>query len=44
MKNKIWNWCEIKESDIVSKSQKNNLSFYDYDLFKKAAWVCKVKE
>jgi cephalosporin hydroxylase len=44
MKNKIWNWCEIKESDILSKSQKNNLSFYDYDLFKKAAWVCKVKE
>ena len=44
IKNKVWNWCEIKESDIIDKSQKNNLFFYDYDSFKKAAWVCKIKE
>ena len=41
---KVWNWCEISEADISVSSNKNNLFFYNYDEFKKTAWVCKLKE
>jgi cephalosporin hydroxylase len=43
IKNKIWNWCEITESDIESPVIENNLKSYQPDKFSKAVWVCKVK-
>ena len=43
IKNKIWNWCEITESDIESSVKENNLKSYQPDKFSKAVWVCKVK-
>lgn len=43
IKNKIWNWCEITESDIEFSVNENNLKSYQPDKFSKAVWVCKVK-
>ena len=44
IKNKIWNWCEINESDIEESCNINNLKPYNQEVFNKAAWVCKIKE
>lgn len=43
IKNKIWNWCEIIESDIEIPCKQNNLIDYDREVFNNVAWVCKVK-
>jgi cephalosporin hydroxylase len=43
IKDKIWNWCEITESDIEQSVIENNLKFYNQDKFSQAVWVCKVK-
>jgi cephalosporin hydroxylase len=43
IKDKIWNWCEITESDIQESVVENNLKFYNQDKFSQAVWVCKVK-
>lgn len=43
IKDKIWNWCEITESDIQESVIENNLKSYNQDNFSQAAWVCKVK-
>jgi cephalosporin hydroxylase len=43
IKDKIWNWCEITESDIQESVVENNLKFYNQDKFSRAVWVCKVK-
>jgi cephalosporin hydroxylase len=40
---KIWNWCEIKNSDILPYCVDNNLQYYDKDEFEGAAWTCRVK-
>lgn len=40
---KIWNWCEITENDILPSVYKNKLKSFNQDKFKKAAWVCKIK-
>jgi hypothetical protein len=42
-KNKIWNWCEIKESDISEISEKENLVPFYQEHFNKVVWVCKQK-
>ncbi len=44
IKNKVWNWFEIQESDIEDCTKRNNLKFYMQDEFEKIAWVCKIKE
>lgn len=44
IKNKIWNWCEITESDIESSVIENNLESYNEDKFSKSVWVCKIKK
>ena len=44
IKDKIWNWCEITESDIEQSVVENNLKFYNQDKFSQAVWVCKIKE
>jgi cephalosporin hydroxylase len=41
IKNKIWNWCEITESDIESSVIENNLKSYQPDKFSKAVWKVK---
>ena len=41
--NKIWNWCEITESDIKDSCIENNLEFYKQDIFFDCVWVCKQK-
>ena len=43
IKNKIWNWCEITESDIQESVIENNLKSFEDDKFSQAVWVCKVK-
>jgi hypothetical protein len=40
---KIWNWCEIKNSDILPYCIDNNLEYYDKDEFEGAAWTCRKK-
>jgi hypothetical protein len=42
-KDKIWNWCEIKDSDISEPSEKNNLESYNKENFDKVVWVCRQK-
>lgn len=40
---KIWNWCELTESDIEIPCQRNKLIDYRRDLFQNIVWVCKMK-
>jgi len=40
---KLWNWCEILESDIADSVTRNNLVDYKNKLFNKAVWTCKKK-
>jgi hypothetical protein len=44
IKNKIWNWHEIQDSDISESCQKNNLELYQKDVFEGAAWTCRIKK
>jgi cephalosporin hydroxylase len=44
IKNKIWNWHEIQDSDISEACQKNNIELYQKDVFEGAAWTCRVKK
>ena len=41
--NKIWNWLEIKDSDISEAVKKNKLKPFMQDEFDKVVWVCKIK-
>jgi hypothetical protein len=43
MKNKIWNWHEIQDSDIIDACEKYNLEPFMEQEFLQAAWVCKKK-
>jgi cephalosporin hydroxylase len=40
---KIWDWCEIKDTDILESCNKNNLTPYDKENFDKVVWVCRQK-
>jgi hypothetical protein len=40
---KIWNWCEIQDSDIEEVCKTNNLQPYYAEDFVKVAWVSKIK-
>jgi hypothetical protein len=44
IKNKIWNWCEITESDIHNACVRNNLISYNQEIFDSVVWVCKQKK
>jgi len=44
IKNKIWNWHEIQDSDISEACERNNLVLYQKDIFENAAWTCRVKK
>ena len=43
IKDKVWNWMEIQDSDISNICEKENLQNYMYDEFVKVVWVCKQK-
>lgn len=40
MKHKIWNWCEIKDSDIEESCKKYNLQPFMREEFLNVAWAC----
>ena len=42
--NKIWNWCEITNSDIEDAVNKNNLESFMEDEFNNIVWACKIKK
>lgn len=44
IKNKIWNWLEIQDSDINESCLTHNLKPYMEDEFRSIVWVCKIKE
>jgi hypothetical protein len=43
IKDKIWNWHEIRESDISSACEENNLVDF-FPKFRSVVWVCKIKK
>jgi len=43
MKDKIWDWCEIQDSDIIDSVNLNSLEPYDQDLMLTIAWCSKRK-
>jgi hypothetical protein len=44
MKDKIWNWMEIQDSDIQQSIDKYNINNYMEEDFRDVAWYCgKVK-
>lgn len=43
MKDKIWNWFEIQDSDIKAVSDINNLKTFWQDHFINVAWCCRRK-
>lgn len=43
IKNQIWDWLEIQDSDIKEVVEKYNLQPYYQELAQKAAWLCKIK-
>jgi hypothetical protein len=44
MKNKIWNWHEIQDSDIIESCQKYDLIPHMREEFLSVAWACFRKE
>ena len=40
---KIWNWCEILESDVIEISKQQQLIHYNMENFEKVVWLCKQK-
>lgn len=43
IKNKLWNWHEIKYSQIETACNRNNLKDFMREDFENAVWVCKRK-
>ena len=41
---KIWNWCEIQEKDIIEICNKENLEDYMKSEFNQIVWACKIKK
>lgn len=44
MRDKIWNWHEIQDSDIIESCQKYGLVPYMREEFLSVAWACFIKE
>lgn len=44
IKGKIWNWLELKYSDIQEACERNNLEDYNKDIFQSVVWVSKRKK
>lgn len=43
MKDKVWDWCEIEDSDILEVSKKYNLLPFQQDKLLTIAWNCRIK-
>jgi hypothetical protein len=43
IKNKIWDWLEIQDSDIEQVVKQYNLQPYHQDTTQQIAWLCKIK-
>ena len=43
IKDKIWNWHEISDSDVSQATIENNLEIYDKDTFENVVWTCRRK-
>lgn len=41
---KIWNWHELSFKDVKSSIERNNLEFYQQDVFSKVVWLCTQKK
>lgn len=44
MKNKIWDWHEIMDDDIIEVSQKYSLHPLSQDLMQSIAWCSRIKK
>lgn len=44
VKDKIWNWLEIQDSDINDSCEKYNLVPLHENEFRDVVWVCKIKK
>lgn len=44
IRNKVWNWCEITESDIAQVCESESLVDHKRDLFQSVVWVCKRRQ
>lgn len=44
IQNKLWNWNEINQEQIVNSCLKNNLEKYNADVFESVVWTCRVKK
>lgn len=40
---KIWNWCELLDTQIEEACKRNNLIKYREDFFQKVVWTCRIK-
>lgn len=43
MKDKIWNWHEIQDSDIIEVSQQYHLESFHQEMMQKIAWCCRSR-
>jgi cephalosporin hydroxylase len=43
-KGKIWDWCEIKESDIADTCNREKMYDFMKEDFNSIVWVCKIKK
>lgn len=43
IKDKIWSWCEIQDSDIEETVNQYNLQPFHQEEFLQVVWMCKVK-
>ena len=43
IRDKVWNWHEVQDSDIREASDRNNLEIYKKETFENVAWTCRVK-
>ena len=44
MRDKIWNWHEIQDSDIQESCKKYHLTPYMQNEFLSVAWACFIKQ
>lgn len=44
IKDVVWDWLEIQDSDIESVSSLHNFKSYLQDIAQQAAWLCRIKE
>lgn len=43
IRDKVWNWHEVQDSDIREESDRYNLEIYKKETFENIAWTCRIK-